>query len=99
MRKLTMALALLMTLGLGAAQAQEAPAAGGAAPAAGGGGGPGGVQYKQKTTYDFDDDTVEGDLVRPDGEMIDSRHKAKHSSLIKIRENFIPEMLKTTEFL
>jgi len=94
-----MALALLMTLGLGAAQAQEAPAAGGAAPAAGGGGGPGGVQYKQKTTYDFDDDTVEGDLVRPDGEMIDSRHKAKHSSLIKIRENFIPEMLKTTEFL
>ncbi|MBL9044037.1 MAG: adventurous gliding motility protein CglF [Myxococcales bacterium] len=101
MRKLTMALALLMTLGLGAAQAQEAPAAGGAAPAAGGaaGGGPGGVQYKQKTTYDFDDDTVEGDLVRPDGEMIDSRSKAKHSSLIKIRENFIPELLKGVEYL
>lgn len=81
MRKLTMALALLLTLGLGAAQAQEAPA-GGAAPA-GAASGPGGVQYKQKTTYDFDDDTVEGDLVRPDGEMIDSRNKAKHSSLIK----------------
>ena len=100
MRKLTMALALLMTLGLGAAQAQEAGAGAGAAPAAGGAaGGPGGVAYKQKTTYDFDDDTVEGDLVRPDGEMIDSRHKAKHSSLIKMRENFIPEMLKSIEFL
>ena len=95
MRKLTMALALLLTLGLGAAQAQEAPA-GGAAPA-GAASGPGGVQYKQKTTYDFDDDTVEGDLVRPDGEFVDSRRGAKHSSLIKIRENFIPEMLKSVE--
>ena len=55
------------------------------------------VQYKQKTVYDFDDDTVEGDLVRPDGEFVDSRKAAKHSSLIKIRENFIPEMLKSAE--
>ena len=56
-----------------------------------------GVTYKQKTVYDFDDDTVEGDLVRPDGEFVDSRKNAKHSSLIKIRENFIPEMLKSVE--
>ena len=28
--------------------------------------------------------------------MIDSRHKAKHSSLIKMRENFIPEMLRAS---
>ena len=40
---------------------------------------------------------VEGDLVRPDGEFVDSRKAAKHSSLIKIRENFIPEMLKSVE--
>lgn len=93
MRKLTVAMAVLLTVGV--AQAQD-PAAGGAAGAAAGGSG---VQYKQKTTYDFDDDTVEGDLVRPDGEMIDSRHKAKHSSLIKMREHFIPEMLKSVEFL
>ena len=57
----------------------------------------GGVQYKQKTVYDFDDDVVEGDLVRPDGEFAEVRSKAKHSSLIKIRENFIPEMLKSAE--
>ena len=57
----------------------------------------GDVTYKQKTVYDFDDDTVEGDLVRPDGEFVDSRKAAKHSSLIKIRENFIPEMLKSAE--
>jgi len=63
-----------------------------AAPAAGGD-----VTYKSKTVYDFDDDTVEGDLVRPDGEFVDTRKGAKHSSLIKIRENFIPEMIKSAE--
>ena len=61
------------------------------------GGGGDNVQYKSKTVYDFDDDTVEGDLVRPDGEFVDTRKGAKHSSLIKIRENFIPEMLKSAE--
>jgi hypothetical protein len=55
------------------------------------------VVYKKKTVYDFDDDIVEGELQRPDGEYIDTRRKAKHSSLIKIRENFIPEMLKSAE--
>ncbi|MBW2731976.1 MAG: adventurous gliding motility protein CglF [Deltaproteobacteria bacterium] len=55
------------------------------------------VEYKKKTVYDFDDDLVEGELQRPDGEYIDTRNKAKHSSLIKIRENFIPEMLKSAE--
>lgn len=55
------------------------------------------VKYKKKTVYDFDDDVVEGELQRPDGEYIDSRRKAKHSTLIKIRENFIPEMLKSAE--
>jgi hypothetical protein len=67
------------------AQAKAAPAAGGD------------VQYKSKTVYDFDDDVVEGDLVRPDGEFVDTRKGAKHSSLIKIRENFIPEMIKSAE--
>lgn len=59
--------------------------------------GGGSVEYKSKTVYDFDDDLVEGDLVRPDGEFIDTRKGAKHSSLIKIRENFIPEMIKSAE--
>ena len=87
-----MALGLVLGLSLLApslALAQKAPAA---KPAAGGD-----VTYKQKTVYDFDDDVVEGDLVRPDGEFVDSRRAAKHSSLIKIRENFIPEMLKSAE--
>ena len=55
------------------------------------------VTYKKKTVYDFDDDLVEGELQRPDGEFIDTQRRAKHSSLITIRENFIPEMLKSAE--
>ena len=58
---------------------------------------PGDVTYKKETRYDFDDDLVEGELQRPDGEYIDVRRQAKHSSLIKIRENFVPEMLKSAE--
>jgi hypothetical protein len=82
---------LAPSLALAQAKGKAAPAA---APAAAGGDN---VTYKAKTTYDFDDDIVEGDLVRPDGEFVDSRKMAKHSSLIKIRENFIPEMLKSAE--
>jgi hypothetical protein len=55
------------------------------------------VQYKAKTVYDFEDDTVEGDLQRPDGELVSSQKKAEHSSLIEIRKDFIPEMLKSLE--
>lgn len=56
-------------------------------------------QYKQKTVYDFDDDQIEGDLTRPDGELIDAGKRAKNSLLIKIREDFIPEMLKEVDSL
>jgi hypothetical protein len=55
------------------------------------------VKYKKKTVYDFDDDVVEGELQRPDGAFVDTRRKAKHSSLIKIRQDFIPEMMKSAE--
>jgi hypothetical protein len=67
------------------------------AAAAAGGGGDDNVQYKAKTVYDFEDDTVEGDLQRPDGELVSSQKKAEHSSLIEIRKDFIPEMLKSLE--
>lgn len=50
-----------------------------------------------KTVYDFDDDVVEGDLVKPDIETVGSAGKVKHSSLIKIRTDFIAEMLKSAE--
>jgi hypothetical protein len=77
----------------GAAFAEDKAAAAGGAAA----GGDDNVQYKAKTVYDFEDDTVEGDLQRPDGELVSSQKKAEHSSLIEIRKDFIPEMLKSLE--
>jgi hypothetical protein len=91
--KLIAALAVVMlTGGTGMALAQPKPAAK-AQPAAG----EENTTYKAKTVYDFEDDTVEGDLQRPDGELVDSMRKVKHSSLIEIRKDFIPEMLKSLE--
>jgi hypothetical protein len=51
------------------------------------------------THYDFEDDQVEGDIQRPDGDLISSVKKAKQPSLIEIRKNFIPEILKMIEDL
>ena len=55
------------------------------------------TSYKAKTVYDFEDDMVEGDLQRPDGELINGLKRTEHSSLIEIRKDFIPEMLKSLE--
>ncbi len=57
------------------------------------------AQDDEATTYDFEDDLVSGDLVRPDGEMLNVRRRGNRSSLIRIREHFIPEMLKSVENL
>lgn len=47
-----------------------------------------GVIYKKKTVVSFDDDTIDGDLTRPDGAYVESRKRVRHSNLIKIRDNF-----------
>jgi len=57
------------------------------------------AQEEDATTYDFDDDLVTGDLVRPDGELLNVRRRGNRASLIQIREHFIPEMLKSVEDL
>ncbi len=59
-----------------------------------GGGGGGKVKV-----YDFSGDTIEGDLVKPEGSTVDARDFAKHSSLIRIRKDFIPEIIKSAEDL
>lgn len=76
--------------------AYRAPAFAQAKPP-GGEGSDDGASYKAKTVYDFDDDMVDGDLQRPDGELINSIGNVKHDSLIELRKDFIPEMLKSLE--
>jgi hypothetical protein len=46
------------------------------------------VEYEKKTVINFEDDTIEGDLKRPDGEYVEARRKVDHSNLIKIREDW-----------
>ena len=59
----------------------------------------GDVQYKKETVYDFEGDDVTGNLIKPDGENITGETHGKTSSLIKIRSDFIPEMLESVEEL
>jgi hypothetical protein len=47
--------------------------------------------------YDFDDDLVEGGTLTPDGVIVDTLRPIKRSTMIKIRETFVPEMLKSAE--
>jgi len=82
----TVFVALVGTSGLAFAQDKKAGAAPAPAEAA-------------ATSYNFDDDLVTGDLVRPDGELLSVRRKGNRASLIQIREHFIPEMLKSVEDL
>lgn len=90
-------MAMALALSLGAPGVALAQAAGGPSKGAATGGTDENVQYKAKTVYDFEDDIVEGDLQRPDGELVNSLRDVRHDSLIEIRRDFIPEMLKSLE--
>jgi len=57
------------------------------------------VVFKKKTVIDFEDSTVEGDLVKPEGSAYTVRGRAKFNSLIQYRENFVPEMWKSARNL
>jgi hypothetical protein len=57
--------------------------------------GDGNVTYKKTTEFSFEDDTIEGDLTKPDGEYIEAKRKVKHSNLIKIREEFKDKVMQS----
>lgn len=66
-----------------------------AAPAVAQQKGDGNVRYQKTTTYDFEDDTIEGDLTKPDGEYVEARKRVKHSKLIRIREEFKDKVMQS----
>jgi uncharacterized protein YdeI (BOF family) len=53
----------------------------------------------EERTIDFSDEVVEGELVRPDGEMIEGLQQRHAASLITIREQFIDKMIESAEDL
>ncbi len=54
---------------------------------------------KNVTDYEFEDELVPGDLFKPKGEILQVRKKQRSGSLIRAREHFVPEMLKSVEKL
>ena len=54
------------------------------------------VEYEKKTVINFEDDTIEGDLKRPDGEYVEARSKVDHSNLIKIREDWRDKVMQAS---
>ena len=53
------------------------------------------VVYKQKTEIDFEAVDVEGQLVKPEGQLITEREVAQFNPLIKLRYNFNEEMTQS----
>jgi hypothetical protein len=86
MKKLIGALTILLFAG-GVAFAQKAPK------------GNDNKSNKKVKVYDFEGDTIDGDLIKPEGSTVDARDFGKHASLIRIRKNFIPEIIKSAEDL
>ena len=73
---------------LASSTAWAQPEGGGDADSAAFKGSEGGV-----SVYDFDDDNVDGEILKPEGANISSRGRVKHASLINIRPHFLRELI------
>ena len=57
------------------------------------------IIYQKHQVVHFGDDTIDGNLSRPDGQYLESRKRLKHRRLIKVRQNFRPEILQSVRVL
>jgi hypothetical protein len=57
------------------------------------------VVIRKRTVIDFNDVTVEGELTKPEGSYLLNRNKTRFQSLIKLRDNFNPELQKSADNL
>lgn len=57
------------------------------------------IVYRQKTIVDFNEVTLEGELTKPEGTYGMARKRTSFSSLIQMRENFLPELQKSVDNL
>lgn len=58
-----------------------------------------GARYQKTTQIDFEDDTIEGDLSKPDGEYVEARKRVGHEKLIRIREDFKDKVMESVSEL
>lgn len=57
------------------------------------------VVVRKKTVIDFTDVQLEGELTKPEGSYAISKNRTRFKSLIKVRENFNPELQKSVDNL
>ena len=57
------------------------------------------VVFEKHTVVDFGDDTIEGDLTKPDGQYLESRKRLRHERLIRVRQSFRQEVLRSVRLL
>ena len=57
------------------------------------------VVVRKRTVIDFNDVTVEGELTKPEGSYLLNRNKTRFQSLIRLRDNFNPELQKSADNL
>ncbi len=55
--------------------------------------------FRKKTTIDFNDVAIDGELTKPEGSYSVSKKKTTFKTLIKVRDNFNPELQKSVENL
>ncbi len=55
--------------------------------------------FRKKTVIDFTDVAVEGELTKPEGSYAISKKKTTFKTLIKVRDNFNPELQKSVDNL
>jgi hypothetical protein len=57
------------------------------------------VVVRKRTVIDFNDVQVEGELTKPEGSYLLNRNKTRFQSLIRLRDNFNPELQKSADNL
>ena len=57
------------------------------------------VVVRKRTVVDFNDVTVEGELTKPEGSYVLNRNRTRFKSLIRLRDNFNPELQKSADNL
>ena len=57
------------------------------------------VVFRKKTMVDFTDAAIEGELTKPEGSYVLNRKKTHFRSLIRVRDDFNPELQKSIDDL
>ena len=57
------------------------------------------AKAQKRTEFSFEEDTIEGDLSRPDGEYVEAVKRVPHSNLIKIRDDYREKVMQSVDEL